>query len=110
VIVVDEDSRPFGIVTDRDIALRAVRRHRNPDETTARDIMSGELVKVRDKAPLETGIRRMRAEGLRRVPVVTGDGRVVGVLTGDIVLTLLARDLSAAAQVAHAQRALTTSA
>lgn len=103
LVVVDEREHPQGIVTDRDLVLRVLRRGR-PFDTRVEEIMDGEVVCLSEETPLLTAFRRFRVEGLRRLPVVEASGRVVGIFTTDDALQILGRDIAAAAAIANTQR------
>ena len=80
--------RPIGIVTDRDIACRAVAKGLNALELTARDCMSSPSVTISQDASLDEAIRLMEESRVRRLPVVDERGRCVGVVAqADIALS-----------------------
>jgi CBS domain-containing protein len=93
LLVLDNDRRPVGIVTDRDIAVRVVGEGRDPANTTVADVMSRSPRTVSELAAIEDALALMRAHGVRRLPVVTPQGTLVGVVTLDDVLALLADEL-----------------
>lgn len=103
VVAVDEEGRPRGVLTDRDIVLRVLRRGLDPDETRADAVMSGDVTTVRENTPLTTAMRRMRADAVRRAPVVDGEGRLVGIFQWSAAIGIVAGELQQAAQVAAAQ-------
>ena len=75
-----------GIVTDRDIALRCVAEGRDPEDTTAEDILSQRLETVDPDADVEEAAKLMARRQIRRLPVVE-DGRLVGMVSlGDIAV------------------------
>lgn len=83
-VLVMQDGRLCGIVTDRDIAIRAVARGASPTTTKLGDICSRELVMLRPGDAIDDAIARMREHALRRMPVVD-DGRPVGIVSlGDL--------------------------
>jgi CBS domain-containing protein len=85
VIVADGD-RIIGIVTDRDIVVRAVAEGKDPDRATVGDICSSRLVTVAPDDTVSAAIQLIRTSAVRRLPV-TDDGRLVGVVTlGDLAL------------------------
>ena len=79
---------PVGILTDRDIALEIVAKSADPQNVSARDAMSYELVTVNEDDDLMHAIEIMRDKGIRRLPVVDLDETLVGILTVDDVLDL----------------------
>lgn len=92
VVVVDEDERAVGIVTDRDIALRVVGAGQDPARTTASSVMSAPLVAAQPGDPLEEIVERMRTAGVRRMPVLR-DGLPLGMVTFDDLLAALGAEL-----------------
>jgi CBS domain-containing protein len=85
VLVVD-DGQLKGLVTDRDIVVRAVAEERDPRQTALSDVCSPDLVTAAPGDDADTAVRRMRERGVRRIPVVD-DGRPVGVLSiGDMAI------------------------
>ena len=80
--VVDSASRkPIGVVTDRDITVRAVARGRNPLELTVRDVMSSPAVTTTPDARLEDVARKLEERRVRRMPVVGKDGSCCGMIS-----------------------------
>jgi CBS domain-containing protein len=85
-IPVGKDNRLVGILTDRDIAVRAVARGLGPD-TPVRDIMSAEVKYCFDDQSIEEVARNMADIQVRRLPVVNRDKRLVGILSlGDLAV------------------------
>lgn len=83
-LLVGAPDRPEGMVTDRDIAVRAVAEGRGPD-TPVSDVMSGDLVTVRVDQDLDDVAVVMSDRQVRRVAVLGEDGRVSGVISvGDL--------------------------
>ena len=102
-IVVEEEMRPVGIVTDRDLALRVVARGADPTETTAADVMTADPVTITIDAGLLDVTRLMRDHGVRRVPVVDDNDKLVGIITLDDVMSLLTRELDDLGDVIEAE-------
>ena len=102
LVVVDErDGRrvPTGILTDRDIAVGIVAKHLDPDALAIGDVMGPELVIVRESDGVAETIELMRTKGVRRIPVVDAGGALVGIVTADDMLDLLAEELSAIVRI-----------
>jgi len=98
VVVVDE-MRPVGIVTDRDLTVRVLAQGVSPEGTRLSDIMTPSPTTVREDDSIETALGYMRAGRFRRLPVVGRDGRLLGILALDDVLELVAEDLTAVGQL-----------
>ena len=83
VVVAGDEVR--GIVTDRDITVRAVADGRGPD-TPVSDVLSGQVVTVASDDRVEKVVDLMREHAVRRIPVVD-DGRLAGVISiGDVAM------------------------
>ena len=81
---VQQDDRLVGMITDRDIAVRAVAQGKSP-ETPVRDVMSPELLYCFDDQEIEDVSRNMGEVKVRRLPVVNRDKRLVGIISiGDL--------------------------
>lgn len=89
-IVEDLDSRKLvGIVTDRDITLRAVARGLDPHDTTAERVMTRELVTCKPGDSVDAVLDLMATHQLRRLLVVDGGRRLVGIISQADVATRL---------------------
>ncbi len=73
--------RLIGVVTDRDIACRAVAEGMDPRQTTAQDIMSAPVVWVMPETDIEECCQKMEDNQIRRVPVVDDRGRCCGIVS-----------------------------
>ncbi len=69
-----------GIVTDRDIVIRAVARGKDPRGMPVREVASRELVTVQANDDLSDALKLMASQQVRRLPVVDEDNRLVGIL------------------------------
>ncbi len=92
-VVITEEGRPVGIVTDRDLVVRAVSRDLDPRRTAIREIMTRDLVTVREDVGIYDAMGCARAEGVRRLPIVNRDGELVGIITMDDMLQLLTQEM-----------------
>jgi CBS domain-containing protein len=103
LVVVDDQQRPIGILTDRDIVMRVLRRRGDPDRIEVGAVMQRDPSLVQEDKPLDTAVRVMRRDTVRRIPVVDDAGRLVGILTSDDALQLLANELAGVAEAVRAQ-------
>ncbi len=84
-IPIGENDRLIGIVTDRDIICRAVAGQRDLTRLQARDVMTKGVVWCRDDQELTDAAHIMEHRKVRRLPVIDGDKRMVGMLAlGDL--------------------------
>jgi len=75
-----EGERLAGIVTDRDIVLQAVAEEKDPRGMPVREVASRELVTIGPEEDLSEALRLMASHQVRRIPVVDGDSRLVGIV------------------------------
>ncbi len=101
VVVTDVDGmlKPAGIVTDRDLVLEVLAAELDPETVTIGDLVSYELVTARESDGIWETIQRMRTKGVRRMPVINGNGALVGIITVDDLLDILAAELSEVTKV-----------
>lgn len=84
VVVVEED-RPVGIITERDILLRIVEPFLDPGVIKAKDVMSTKLVTISGDVSVEEAARLMAGRKIKKLPVVE-DEKLVGIVTSmDVV-------------------------
>lgn len=82
-----------GVLTDRDIVTAVVAPGLDLNSFCVEDVMTTDLVTAREEDSLIDLMRAMRRKGVRRVPVVGGQGELVGVVTLDDVLDIMAQEL-----------------
>lgn len=86
-VLVVEEGRLRGILTDRDLVIRAVAENKDPADTTVQSVCTTELITVRPGDDVDHAVDLMRRHALRRLPVETEDGELVGVVTlGDLAV------------------------
>ena len=81
LVVVDQDGKPIGMLTDRDITIEGVARGVDVDQTTVRDLMTAPVVTATESEGTVTALARMREFGIRRLPIIDSEGKLVGVVT-----------------------------
>jgi|HubBroStandDraft_4_1064222.scaffolds.fasta_scaffold34521_3 CBS-domain-containing membrane protein len=81
VPVVDADERLVGVVTDRDVCMAAYTRGHSLPQISVSDVMAHKVHCVRDTDPLRSALALMRRARVRRVPVVDGGRRLMGILS-----------------------------
>lgn len=85
VPVVDTDDKCVGIITDRDICLRLVLDHLDPEDTLVSELMSEDVITCHPDEDMEQVIAKMEREQIRRIPVVNDTDNIVGIISeGDI--------------------------
>lgn len=96
LVVVDETESGrvvAGMLTDRDIVTAVVAHELDPRTLRVEDIMSTDLVTVREQDSLANVLAAMQRKGVRRVPVTTAAGVLVGVVAIDDLVELVAEQL-----------------
>jgi CBS domain-containing protein len=84
-VIVVEDDRLIGMITDRDIALRCVAKSHDPVTTKAEDVMSPEILYCMDSDDADDVAQNMGENKVRRLPVLNTNKRLVGIITlGDL--------------------------
>ena len=82
-----EGDQLAGMITDRDIVIRAIAQGKDPRGMPVREVASRELVTVYADDDLATALKKMASEQVRRLPVVDDENRLVGVLAqADVAL------------------------
>ncbi|MHB1350600.1 MAG: CBS domain-containing protein [Desulfobulbaceae bacterium] len=103
VIVVErrgETNVPVGIITDRDIVVEVIAQEVDLNAVTVGDVMSYELLSVRQDEGIWEALLQMCDRGVRRIPVVNEAGGLEGILALDDMIELLAEELSLLAKIA----------
>ena len=75
-------------MTDRDLVVEVMAAGLVPEKLAVRDIVVEPLQALGEDASLFEALRTMRSHGVRRLPVVAGDGSLVGIVTVDDVIGL----------------------
>jgi len=86
-VVVTRGPAMVGVITDRDIVVRAIAENLPPTSTSLGDITSHELIMVEQSATVDEAVQAMRERGVRRLLVCDADRKVVGILSlSDVAL------------------------
>jgi CBS domain-containing protein len=87
--------RPIGILTDRDIVIGPLAQ--SPDKLASLlvgDVMTRDVATARASDTLNVALTTMRSRGVRRLPVVDGDGLLEGLIAFDDILEVMSEELS----------------
>jgi CBS domain-containing protein len=98
LVVIDDtdgDRIPVGIITDRDIVIEVLGKGLDPAKTTVKSVMSSQLIVADSCEDVADAVERMRAHGVRRIPVTGDGGTLMGIFTLDDLLKLNAAQLDA---------------
>ncbi len=108
LVVVEETDRgriPIGMLTDRDITVAVVACDLDARNITVGEVMNTNPATVREEDTLVDALRLMRRRGVRRLPVVTREGVLAGIVTLDDLLTSAARELGELAAAIRTEQA-----
>jgi CBS domain-containing protein len=92
-MVVQEDGKLCGILTDRDIALKVAGKTKDSHQTKVGEVMTSKPVSISVDRNLHDLTRLMHARHVRRVPIVDGANRVLGIVTLDDLITMLGNEM-----------------
>ncbi|QSQ25394.1 CBS domain-containing protein [Pyxidicoccus parkwayensis] len=93
LVVVQDDLRPVGMLTDRDIVTRVVAERADATAVFVAEAMTCEPAIVRVDSSLDQTLFAFKKHGVRRLPIVDAQGRVAGLVSLDDVLVLLSAEL-----------------
>lgn len=96
---IGEESRPKGIVTDRDLVLEIMAANLSPETIQVSDFMSEPLYTVREDEHVADVVRTMRSHGIRRIVVVNGQGHLEGIVSMDDLIVLIAEEMDEIAKL-----------
>src|SRR5262245_18653351 len=80
-VVVVEKHKLVGIFTERDLMLRVVEQRRDPADTLVRDVMTSDVMTVTEASTHEEASKLMLVEHLRHLPILSSEGKVLGLLS-----------------------------
>jgi CBS domain-containing protein len=103
-LVVLEESKVVGIITDRDLVIRVLAQDANPQTLALRTVMTSNLTCVPEDTPLEYALSRIRSHQIRRLVVVDEAQELVGIFALDDMLELLGEELQTIAGLMRAAR------
>jgi CBS domain-containing protein len=98
LVVRDAHKKIVGILTDRDIACRVVAERRDPKTTRIEEVMTREVITAHEYELIDEAMVKMRRAGVRRLPIVGPEGALVGLVSLDDFVVLLASELGKLAE------------
>lgn len=97
IIIVDQtkdQSKPIGIVTDRDIVVQLIAKQVPLESIEVQDIMASNLILSNEEEDVYSVIRKMRTHGVKRIPVINGEGYLKGIVSFEDLFLELSRELT----------------
>jgi CBS domain-containing protein len=107
LVVVDDESdecTPVGIVTDRDIVVKVLGNELDASRVAVGEIMRTPVVVGNHNEEVSDVIARMRAQRVRRLPVIGPRGRLIGIVTLDDLLRQIVTDASALLEIVASEQ------
>jgi len=92
-LVVVNAGRPVGMLTDRDVAVEVVAKGMDPDTVRVGDVMRKRPMTIREDLGILDAAKAFAKTGVRRLPVVTKNGVLVGVIAVDDLIMLLGNEM-----------------
>lgn len=89
IIVTDDRGDPVGIVTDEDILKKIGEVYVNPDRTSLQEIMTSPLITIQQNESLKDALTKMRDQKVRKLPVVSKEGKIAGIILQSALATVL---------------------
>lgn len=98
-LVVVQEQKPIGILTDRDIVMRVVAQGGDAKATVVETVMTPNPYTLEEELGLFEALEIMKSHGVRRFPVIDRESNLSGFFTVDDVLYLLGLEMSAVARI-----------
>lgn len=92
LIVVDDAKHVLGLITDRDLVIRALANAKDAEATPVSEVMTRDIVVATGETSISSALRLMRDGPFRRLPIVDEDDVLIGIVTIDDVLILINRE------------------
>lgn len=108
LVVIEESAGkqvPVGIVTDRDIVVSVVSMKLDTSVFAVGDLVFSDIVTIREDQGVFETMQQMRAHGIRRIPVVNEEGGLVGIVSIDDLIQLLAEEMNELAKLISREQA-----
>lgn len=93
-VLVQNNGKVEGILTDRDIVVRCIAKGNNAEDQSVREVMTPSPETVPHDLGLFQVLQHMRTRKVRRMPVVDRQGKAVGIVAMDDLVSLLSKELS----------------
>ena len=104
LVVVDSDQTPIGMITDRDIAIEVVARGLDAKKLTVREVRAAPVVTAGPDESMVVALARMREFGIRRLPIVDDEGKLVGVISNSNLVEELSSLLEGLVRNIHSSK------
>ena len=102
--IVVQERKPIGILTDRDILLRVMNRGLDPEKTSVDEVMTKQIVTLKEDMGLFEALQKVKGKGIRRFPIVDSNGNLQGIMTLDDIFYLLGKEMSDVTSIIENER------
>ena len=102
-IVVVDNEKPCGMVTDRDIVIRVINKEKDPKQTYVDDVMSELVLCLEEDMGLYQALEMLKGKSVRRYPVIDKNGDLKGIITLDDIIFLLGKELYDVASIVQSE-------
>jgi CBS domain-containing protein len=92
-VIIVEDDKPLGLLTDRDIVSKVIAYGKDYKTTAIGEVMASPIITVSEEKDIVEVTKLMSFHGIRRLPVVDAGGKVVGVVSLHDILVILGREM-----------------
>jgi CBS domain-containing protein len=106
-VIIVEQRRPVGVLTDRDLVVRVLNRGKDPRSTRVSEAMTPSPVMLQQDLGLSEALEQARGKPIRRFPVVDSNGHLTGIFTVDDVVRLVGKEMGAVATILEKEAAYT---
>jgi CBS domain-containing protein len=93
LVVISDDNKPLGVLTDRDVIVRAIVEGKTAERTPVEEVMTSPVAALQADATFEEATELMCSRSIRRVPIVDQGQHLVGLVSFDDVVLLLGIEL-----------------
>lgn len=104
LVVTNEENKPIGMITDRDITIEVVALQKDPKTLLVKDCMVSPVVTATTHEGMVTALARMREFGIRRLPIVDENGILVGVISNSNLIEELSELLNGLVRNIHSSK------
>lgn len=102
-VVVVDNNKPCGLITDRDIVIRVINKDKDPKKTYVEDVMSELVLCLEEDMGLYQALEMLKGKSVRRYPVIDKNGDLVGIITLDDIIFLLGKELYDVASIIQSE-------
>ena len=97
--IIKDGRKVVGLITDRDICMATAMWQSNPSEVSVEEVMTGQVYSVNSEDEVAQALQAMQEHKIRRLPVVSAEGELEGILSMNDIVLKAAKSNSTSAQV-----------